>query len=431
MIPGNILVVDNEYKDVETVISAFEKNGLPVIYLASAPEEKKCPVNIRLIILDLDLDGCGSVTDEDILQAVLVLKRVESRTKFYSVALWSRYVRENEEWIEKIKQKYRDETGIESSANFLRPYGKELDQERLLKEIEKNIDDNPHIGTVFELERIVENAMDNAVTDIADAGGIAVILRSISKEIGKAGTPRQLSDLFNKILMRYSSTEGQVKVLEPMINKVLRKQLPDNGESILKWYAKFHNLQSYFKVDKDEPLWTGDIIKKKNLDDQFAVVLNPACDFAQNKVKIIQIAQAKGFKSISHYNLENSQVPPIIKWIGKKNGKYRKQSEVVEDIMKGRLPKNFYILYFLEPIPPYDSYFHILIDLTNIKSMEAKFDAQGGVKIPPGWKRVCRLDTPFVPDLLQRYASFASRVGTPDIPEEIRKEEINRIKSTA
>lgn len=431
MIPGNILVVDNEYKDVEEVIRSFEKNGFPVIYLASAPEESKCPVNIRLVILDLDLDGCGSVTEEDISQAVLVLKRVESRTKFYMVALWSRYVEENDEWIGIIENKYKEETGREFPAYFLKPFGKKIGQEKLLQQIEKWIEENPHAGTVFKLESIVEDAMDGAVSDISNVGGIAAILKSISKEIGKAGSPRELSVLFNKILMRHSSVEGRVRELAPLIDKVLRRPLLDTEQGILNWYAKFHNLQAYFKVDQDEPLWTGDIIKKNNSsNNEFAIVLNPACDFAQNKVRMIKIAYAISFRTISEYNQNDSVVPPIIEWIGKKKRKYRKRKDVVNDIIKGGLAKNFYVLYFLEPTPPYDSYFHVLIDLSKIRSFKAKLDNQGGIKIPRGWKRICRLDTPYVLDLLQKYASFTSRVGIPDLPEDIKREEIKKIKST-
>lgn len=429
MIPGNILVVDNEYKDVSDVIQSFERNGFPVIYLSSVPEENKCPANVRLLILDLDLGGLGGPpSEEDISQAVLVLRRIESRTKFYLVALWSRYIDEKEDWSERIKNTYKEETGNDFPAYFLKAFGKKIEQDKLLKEIEKWIAENPYAGTVFELEKIFEDAMDNTVTDIANSGGIDIILKSLKKEIGKTAIPRELSSLFGNILLRHSLTEGRLKKLPPLIDKVLRKQL-STGQTVLDWYAKFHNLQTYFRVDDKEPLWTGDIIMKKDSVDRFAIVINPACDFALNKIRLIKLVDALGFNSIDAYNQNDTEVPSVVEWIGKKDDKHKERGNLISDIINQNLPQNFNVLYFIEPTATFDDFFHLLLDFSKIYTFKAQYYSGGGIKVPRGWKRVCRMDSPYVEDLFQKYSSFTSRIGTPGLPSGIKRKEISRLKS--
>ncbi|MFB0520605.1 MAG: hypothetical protein ACETWD_04135 [Desulfatiglandales bacterium] len=434
-LPGRILVVDNALEDVEDIIAIFRNAGVGVIYSQSAPPEERCPSNIRVVILDLDLDGCGQVTDEDLGQAVLVLKRVESKTRFYLVTLWSRYITGTEDWADRVRDKYKEETEREFPAFFLKPFGKTLlDQETLVKEIQKWIKENPQAGLVLQWEGTIEGSRDNAVSDLVSTGGIDTIVRSITKELGVEATPRELVNLLNRILVRHASGEDGVRALSSSVKAILRGVTAPPAP--YDWFTRFHYLQAYSTVRGTEPLWTGDILRRispKDLSKEFAIVVTTACDLAQKRVNVVKVAYGIRFDKIPNYAVDEASVSDIVKLFGKtKEGKYKKPRDIIKSLAKGTdLPERFHILYFLKMSRDAGDHFHVLFDFSRIDSLACRVDVSQNFRVPRGWQRVCRLDSPYIEDLLQKYSTFSSRVGTPSIPEAIRKEMERKIKTTS
>lgn len=434
-VPGKILVIENKWEDVRKTVKSFWKAGEGIVYSSEIPEENKCPSNVRLVILDLVLHEDGEIQDSDYEQAALAIIRIEKRTSFFLVAPWSVHIRSDNkaEVMRNIQEAYKAQTGKELQERILKAFGKkEITQERLVSEIGKWIRRNPEAGLVFEWEKSIEDGRDRTASEIINTGGISTVVKSVEKEVGRHATPRETFTLFNKLLLRHSlASLGGGKFI-PLLRKILSGEEPREMD-ILARYPKIRYLETYYKVEDKEPLWTGDIFRTGLNDPQkkYVVVINPTCDFAQKKVTKIKVVFGTEIKTVRNYQVSDTYVPLIVRKFGRtKKGKWKKRNEVINAIATGSgLPQRYYILHFLRSSVDADDYFHLLIDFSMVQS-EAKKGGEGAVKIPSRWHRICRLDSPYIEDLLQKYASISARIGTPDIPENVIKKEKERLTST-
>lgn len=428
-VPGKILVIENRWKEVKKIIESFWKTGEGIVYSSSIPDE--APSNVRLVILDLVLyEGGDQVQPEDYQQAALALKKIESKTQFYLIALWSIYITSDTETevIKNLKNAYKEQTGKDLPDRILKPFGKKNFAGRnVVDEIKHWINANPEAGLIFEWEKSIEHGRDQTASEIINTGGIKTVVKSVEKEVGKTAASRETFTLFNKLLLRHSIISLEESGFRPLIEKVLEgKDIAQTNT--LEWYPKIHYLKSYYQVENSEPLWTGDILQTDLTDPQrkYAIVVTPACDFAQKKLTKIKVVYGIKIKKIEKYRNNDKDVPLPVQKLGKtKKGKWKKPNEIINAIVKGStLPDRFYILHFLKSSSD-DNYFHLLIDFSNVQSRKVKEK----IKLPHSWQRICRIDSPYIEDLLQKYASFSARVGTPAIPENVQRAEIERLKN--
>jgi len=432
-VPGRIVVIDNAEEDVKDTIRSFWEAGESVTFFQSIPDEDRIPPSVRVLILDIALSSEEFRPDEDIPQLTHLLRYVISKTKLCLVVLWSKHIDDSgEEFVDRIKEEYKEQTGQEIPQTiFFIYFGKgSVDQNRLAEEIQKWVNENPHAGIVFEWEKLIEEARDPTVSDVVGAGEIQTLVKSIEKEIGRDSIPRELVSLFNRILQRYVTTEEKIIQLKPSVEKILEQS--SEHPDILGWYSNLHYLRTYYKVREDETVWTGDIFRT-NSDDpekEYAIVVTPACDFARKKVDRFKVVYGLKFKQISDYDREGEEnVPQVVRKFGKKDGKYRDKKTVLEMLFsKRRLPDKFYILYFIKESTGNNVYSHLLLDFQNVESFKVELDADGKVAKPSGWNRICRIDSPWIDDILQKYASVSARIGTPEIPEDIRDDEMKKCK---
>ncbi|TET77018.1 MAG: hypothetical protein E3J41_08095 [Candidatus Cloacimonadota bacterium] len=424
-VPGRIVVIDNVEEDVKDIIKSFWDSGESVIFFRSIPDEDKIPPNVRLLILDIALSGEEFREDEDIPQLALILKHIVSKTKLCLIVLWSRHIYgTGESFIDQIKEDYRIQTDKDiPSTIFFIQFGKtDVDQSWLAEKIRKWIDETPNAGIVFEWEKLIDNARDEAVSDIVSVGEIQVLLKSLEKEAGRDPLPRKLVSLFNRILQRHATTDAKIIQLKPLTEKILEQSLehPDS----LKWYRNLHYLIAYYKIAESEPLWTGDIFRTSSadLEKEYAIVITPACDFAQKKVGQFKVVYGLKFKVIPDYAQHGEEdIPPVVKKIGKKEKekRYKNRKKISCMLISGSgLPQKFYILHFLKESKDTGEYFHLLFDFQYVDSFEIK---------PTDWERICRVDSPWIDDILQKYASLSARIGVPEIPEDVRKAEMEKL----
>ena len=189
-VPGRIVVIDNVEADVKDIIKSFWDSGESVIFFRSIPDEDKIPPNVTLLILDIALSGEEFREDEDIPQLALILKHIVSKTKLCLIVLWSRHIYgTGESFIDQIKEDYRIQTDKDiPSTIFFIQFGKtDVDQSWLTEKIRKWIDETPNAGIVFEWEKLIDNARDEAVSDIVSVGEIQVLLKSLVASLVMAG----------------------------------------------------------------------------------------------------------------------------------------------------------------------------------------------------------------------------------------------------
>jgi len=419
-IPGTVLIVDDEREDVADLIEAFMRAGQGIIYLAGPPADRL--PGVRLVVLDLDLDGDKEVTDGDIEQAALVLRRLSSNgCGFHLIAIWSRRLddgtpEESERFIRWLQDTYEEQTGHPLPREiFLPPISKKTIQyQEVMDKIAEWISDSPHAGLVFEWERLLNRARDHATSDILDLEGdsLASLVKVLRKEIGE-GANRELVQLFNKVLLRYMTTGGLTEVRE------LMDRLGEGGDVDLDWYVRFHQFQAYYSPGETEPEWTGDIWKTSEEDPekQFAVLITPACDLAQSKARYLKVAYAV---LVEPWSRAKSKFR-----MGKRKAIAALTRTEVKPETAGRgqlipdLPQNIYPLPFF-PIP--NTFSWLLVDLFQVEAIRLSDFTDRG------WKRICRLDSPYIEDLMHRYAALSERVGVPAIPEDVREAEAKRLR---
>lgn len=422
-IPGRILVVDDVYEDVADIVQRFREEGYGVIYREGPSDDMGELSNVRLVILDLDLRGLGPGTDLE--WPALVLKRLtEGGNAFYLVAVWSKHVRNGEtpddrDWLVELKEAYAEQTGRPFPDLFLRPFRKQPEQGELLERIRKWVEETPHAGLVFEWERLLNKARDHATSKILDleGGSLSSLVKVLRKEVGE-GANRELVQLFNKVLLRYMTT-GDLARIGGLMERL------GEGDIDPDWYARFHRLQAYYLPDKAEPVWTGDIFETDEDDYRkgYAVVITPRCDLAQGKVDKIKIAYAMKVDDNSRTQQQAFRTIRPGKPF-RQDGKLTSRASRFLKRVAGEdgLPERFYILRFIRTE---ETYFHLVVDLHSVHSVPL-------VEAEEEWKqrRICRLDSPYIEDLMHRYAALSERVGVPAIPEEVREAEARRLRGT-
>ena len=68
---------------------------------------------------------------------------------------------------------------------------------------------------------------------------------------------------------------------------------------------------------------------------------------------------------------------------------------------RAKIPEKLHkILYF----GPKEDTFGICLDLSNVQSIE--------INELKKWKRLCRLDSPYIDEIIQKYVTLVSRIGT-------------------
>jgi hypothetical protein len=188
------------------------------------------------------------------------------------------------------------------------------------------------------------------------------------------------------------------------------------------WYARFHDFQSYYHPSDKELLWTGDIIQLGN---RYAVVITPNCDLAQKKAHFLKFAvackvdsnadtQEEAFRLVKSRSSSNPK--PFLT-----NGQITESAKGFLDVLGGKESNFVNCFYLLRYIKSEDDHFHLIVDLQNIVTYSMKMQKQ--------WRRnrICRIDSPYLEDLLQSYASLASRIGIPSVSDKIYQAESVRL----
>lgn len=419
-IPGRILVVDDVYEDVGDIVQSFREEGYGVIYREGPSDDIGELSNVRLVILDLDLKGLGPGTDLE--WPALVLRRLaEGGNAFYLVAVWSKHVRngknpDDRDWLVELKEAYAEQTGRPFPDLFLRPFKKQPEQRELLERIRKWVEGTPHAGLVFEWERLLNKARDHATSKILDleGGSLSSLVKALRHEVGESAD-RELVQLFNKVLLRYMTTGDLVEVKE------LIDRLGEGDDVDLDWYVRFHQFQAFYSPDETEPKWTGDIwtTSEEDPEKRFAILITPACDLAQSRSRYLNVAYAVMFepwsKAKNKFRMGKRKVIAALTRT-EATPETEGRGQVIPD-----LPQNIYPLPFF-PAP--DTFSWLLVDLSQVEAMRLDDFTDRG------WKRICRLDSPYIEDLLQRFAALSARVGVPAIPREVREAEARRLRGT-
>ena len=401
-IPGRIIIVDDDKEDVEDLIDSLTERGENVYYTPGLLENDECLFNTRLLIIDYYLLGD---IEQSLEVIVSILNKINNRTSFFLVVIWSHYVtvESSERIMKEIKNRYKDKyNGKETSAIFLSAFKKEeVEYENLIKKIDDFINKNAEIGLLYEYEKVVECARDKTVSDIVDVGDISIILKTLKSEVGEESLNRYLINIYNNIFKRYIEP---TETLDSCVKKILESIKDVTYEQ----YGFLHNLQSYYYVSDNEQIWTGDILEELEKSKYF-IVLTPECDFAQKKVNYIHVIEAN---KINHEELKNKEKLKEIKDL---YGLKINTNKVIDAIfMSKSLPSRYATLCYLKNKGK-EEFFHLILDFQKSKHIDYKYHISDYKQ----YKRICRIDNPLINNIQQKYSALCSRIGIMAIPEEV------------
>lgn len=414
IVPGRILVIDDVPEEVSETVDSLRLKGESVIFRTSMPEDEFLE-NVRLLIIDLYLVGNDKEASYDAVASIL--EKVSEKTQFFIIALYSKYTEhaaKNKQIIEELKEIFHRRTEADLKAFFLEPFGKVgITQKELVDRLEKAIASNPICGLLLEIERSIENARDHTVSDIIVTASVPVILKTLEEEVGEVALSREMVGLFLRVLGRHC------KPTEAM--SVCIKELISQSPSIdADKYGRIHNLQSYYIVPEQEAIWTGDVLEGKK---DYAVIVTPECDFAQRKKRPLDYVKLIAGIRINHGDFANEEFFEKIK-TQLKISKRRTLEDCVKSILTGGLKKRFYVLKCLKDYK--DTIFHLVLDFQRISKL--RFKEKVAALGAGNWRRVCRIDTPIIADLLQKYSAYSSRIGAQTIPSDVVKSMIDKTK---
>jgi len=403
-IPGKIIVVDDVEEESKNLINNLRSNGENVYYTEGLLDDN-CVRNTRLLITDFYL-AADADTSIDMITSIINI--ITHKTKFFLIVIWSKYVSgyNGDDIIKEIQVKYKHKYSENISAIFLPAYNKnDIEYENLISKINDFIKTHKELGLLYEYERIIENARDEAVSDISNILDVGTIIKTSYDEIGKESISRFIIKIYTRILQRYIQPSA---LMDESILNIISK----NSKKTYEKYKYLHFITSYYFISKLEPIWTGDILYDpyKNL---YYIVMTPECDFAQKNVRYIKLIEA--FK-IEHKDLENKiKIPELKKLVESKLSK----KEFIKSILTGnKLKQNYYPLCFIKNKDG-ENFYHLIMDFQKSTNIFYKTFPKD-LKL----KRICRIDNTIVHHILQKYSVVCSRIGVMTIPKEV-VDEIN------
>lgn len=409
IVPGRILVIDDiptdrEKKQVDRLIESLRSRGESVLFSTPFPEKETFYENVRLLVIDLLL--AGQDKDKSYEMVATTIEKLTKKTSFFVIAIWSKVVgNARENIVENVKKAFRDRTQTDLRAVVLEPFGKKISPTQLMKKIRKSLSAIPECGLLLEVETSIESARDRTVSDIISTAEIPLIMEALKEEVGGITLSREMINLFLRVLSRHSHS---TKPLQKCVNSLTRRSVTIDPDK----YGRIHNLQSYYEVKMDETVWTGDVLMNKKKKGKYAVVISPACDFAQRKKrKIGYIKMILGTRIDHNHLMKRECLNKLKKQLNFKNSLQDLQKGILTD----NLPDRYYTLTYLKDNSAV--LYHLLLDFQSVMSLPYR---KNGVSLQKaGYARVCRVDIPSIDDLLQAYSAYSSRIGTASIPKSV------------
>lgn len=447
--PGKVLFVDNDYKDVKDIIDRFTQEGIAVQYWNSVGENNTNFDNIRIIVLDLNLtDGQG----EDKTELSYYQPAAEVLTKIrgpYLIVILSTDYEDGD--IDNLKKAYTEfypeypplqtlgeEVGITKEVDFANFYEK----------IKNKFEEKNVFKLIIAWEKLLDIAKDKTLHAISKEefeNEINVFIKSIKVDVGDGSLTREFVSNMTRLLSRYMGSGNEYEELSEILHHISEKSNPTEVLEPL-----LQNMRAFYVPTKDEQIWTGDIFKNIDIDNEnqssspigllskiknsiinsknskddkilieedeklwkYKIVLTPACDFSQAKVDNLFVCEgfALNWADLSNKNHPFYKIKPKFSLpestkdskIDEKNLREKLQRLFDQSKLKSRycILKNF-------RENDSEEYFTLIFDLTRINSIKkCIFEFKEN-------ERLSRLDSPYIEDLLQKYGSYSTRLGIP------------------
>ena len=411
---GKILVVDDRYDEaVEKAVTTLVQRGMLVQYWNGKGALPESIRNVRVVILDLDLANLGtrSPGPEFYSLAAEALNKIPG--PFVVVIMAMDF---NDKDPSGLKEFYETsygvpfpgfiaEQGFTKTSELFEPEG----AQRLAELIAQTVSGNAILDLVLLWEVVLDQGKDLAVKDLVKVeveNAIIALIQSICKELGEESAAHQLVGIMMRLVSRNVRGGRNFEKLDNLVRTLNKSPPPERRDPLL-----YHRLKFYHPA-QEESHWTGDIYRTTNEQkyDQYAIVLTPACDLSQGKAKSVLMCFAFPLKE--EY-LQDKEYPPYVV-----DDSVAKKLDVGSISQAADLVRQRYFDFNFTKLPMRIHRVAHFVDKLNTEPFGICFDFNNVRSVPidhlKNWERVCRLDSPFIEDMLQKYGSQAFRIGVPD-----------------
>ena len=297
----------------------------------------------------------------------------------------------------------------------------ELDVNKIIKKIKAGFEETDILKMVLTWDGLLNDAKDRTLLKLSEKdfeSEIQEFIRSIAKGIDDNSLSREFVNTMIRFISRYVNIGSEYEELGKLLKRIKNSKAGDTENPILQ------HLQMYYKPEISEKVWTGDIYRMDSTiegDDakfwNYSLVLTPACDIAQQEKKKLETfhfcegcrLDVESVKDEDHpfrRNVKSFKFPK--KGILTSDTKFDEEIQNQLWIASQNLPERYFVVWHLKNDD--EKYFGVCFDFQRLKSLKIDdFESKGNDK------RMCRLDSPFVDELLQKFGSHAYRLGTPDI----------------
>ncbi len=405
--PGKLLVIDNVFDSVRPLIIELVRHGITTVFWDPNSEVRPSTTNVRVILTDIDLLGLDVSSENSYEDLALRLKDIQG--PFLVIFISIMY---DEDSARMLSDAYRKITNTELPGVVLGLNMDKTQTEQVLskipEEIIKVLSTNQLFNIILLAEELLNRGTDKLLSDLTRRefeNAVRALLYSIVNDTGKESAAREFVVLLSRLVTRNMEVSPQYLALKKVVGDIANNNSSYSAKPSDSWvYYK----RMYYLPDKDEEFRTGDIFltDSGNPIERYAILVTPACDISQDKA----VSYTFCFGAIvSEKSIEEEKDHPIYYIDPALNGdkdKARKRYLTGEN----KAPERIYFLrYFLDEENDYTRTF--IVDFQSIHSIRSALFQK------LEWKRIIRLDSPYIEDLLQKYGAYAFRLGTPSLAD--------------
>lgn len=419
--PGKVLFVDDHFDQITELMEKLAEFGMPVQYWHPGTTPDPTITNVRIIILDLYLKDTEDVrgTPSFYVPAAEALGKIQGPYILFIFADGYDSSKDikglSEAFLDKHKKSINtigEITGIEKDVS---------DVTEVIEKIKAGFKETDILKMILTWDGLLNDAKDRTLLKLSEKdfeSEIQEFVRSIASGIDDNSLSREFVSTMIRFISRYVNTGSEYGELGKILKRIKNTSTGDVENPILQ------HLQMYYKPEISEKVWTGDIYQMDSTIEgedakfwNFSLVLTPACDIAQQEKKKLEtfhlcegcIVNTESVKDPDHpfrRNVKAFKFPK--KGLLTSDEKFDKEIQNQLWIAAKNLPERFFAVWHLRNED--GKYFGVCFDFQRLKSLKIDdFESKWNEK------RIFRLDSPFVDELLQKFGSHAYRLGTPDI----------------
>jgi hypothetical protein len=442
---GRILIVDDIYDEkISAAVTSLAQTGLPIQYWDGKGKIPDTIRNVRVVILDLKLDP-EMDRDKGLQFYSLAAQALHEIPGPYLVIIMCgdfdaeidppNLRKVYEDRFESPIHGYLSSEGLDKEEELAKP-------ESLAELIVKELGGKAVLQLIMLWEHVADRARDLALQDLLSLQvdeTIVALIKALCEGIGDESATRELVGIMMRLILRRATEVQQFYCLDTVV-RILKVHKPKQAadaqtttpapQNLRKIERRLYHNMFFYHPLATERIWTGDIFKTKGNSkyDEYAIVVTPACDLSQGKTTSVTVAFAFPLRENCLKDLEYSPYktdPPAMKKLKAireehiKSGDTTPLTEVPADVLKQvkerffdpkfrNLPDWFHRFWAFVDQDGDPEPFGICFNFNNVRTVEL------GAIVPPEWKRVCRLDSPYLEDILLKFGSHSLGIGIPD-----------------